>query len=532
MFCSAVVFFRKFSPCLFFIGLLALGVTVVRDYGTYIDEFTNYAFGLRWYEHVTHVITGTPAPAAVLTEHDAIHGPAFELVLAALEKAAHVQDPRQIVFFRHYVVWSTFYLSALCFYFVARALFRNRGLALLSTIFLVLQPRIFSHAFYDSVDLPFLSFYIFSLATLFRYLARPTLASLCLHAAISAFLIDIRLIGAAIPAITLLVLWSEPTTPAMSHALKVKAQKTAVYLSVLGGFALLCWPYLWANPLARLIEVVQLTPRIAWDGQVLYLGEHVRATRLPWHYLPVWIAVTTPLACSILFLVGFFVLLTQFTFNPLSFLRQRPREFAVLAAFLLPLAVVIGLHATIYDSWRHMFFIFPPFALIAVAGWRALTQAFSTRLSPQIASIINPTLFLVIGVNLGAVIAFMVRSHPYENVYFNRLAGRDLRQAKARFEMDYWGLSYRTALEYVVQHDPSVSITVYDSLGALPLINRYMLRPPDRDRVHPTDFASAEYVFTIFRAERNGYPTLPVYFTVDVDGTSIMAVYKKSPAHL
>ena len=36
----------------------------------------------------------------------------------------------------------------------------------------------------------------------------------------------------------------------------------------------------------------------------------------------------------------------------------------------------------------------------------------------------------------------MIRDHPYQNVYFNLLAGSDKRH---RFELDYWGLSYKEA---------------------------------------------------------------------------------------
>ena len=55
------------------------------------------------------------------------------------------------------------------------------------------------------------------------------------------------------------------------------------------------------------------------------------------------------------------------------------------------------------------------------------------------------TLLLIV---LGAYFAFhlsvMMRLHPYQTVYFNRLVG-GLAGASGRYETDYWGNSYREA---------------------------------------------------------------------------------------
>ena len=77
--------------------------------------------------------------------------------------------------------------------------------------------------------------------------------------------------------------------------------------------------------------------------------------------------------------------------------------------------------------------------------------------------------------------AFMVEAHPHEHVFFNMLVG-GLRGARFRYEMDYWGLSYRRGLEAIVKHDADPAITVFAAdpsgvwnAGALPY--------PDRQRL-------------------------------------------------
>jgi hypothetical protein len=41
-----------------------------------------------------------------------------------------------------------------------------------------------------------------------------------------------------------------------------------------------------------------------------------------------------------------------------------------------------------------------------------------------------------------------IRLHPYEYIYYNRFVG-GVRGAQNRFELDYWGISYREAADYV-----------------------------------------------------------------------------------
>ena len=61
---------------------------------------------------------------------------------------------------------------------------------------------------------------------------------------------------------------------------------------------------------------------------------------------------------------------------------------------------------------------------------------------------------------------FMVRQHPHENVYFNQLAG-DPATLRYRFEMDYWGLSYKQAIDALLEMDTSddIKINVENSPG-------------------------------------------------------------------
>src|SRR5258708_19757087 len=44
--------------------------------------------------------------------------------------------------------------------------------------------------------------------------------------------------------------------------------------------------------------------RFRFDHDILYMGAFVRSTKLPWHYIPVWVSITTPPLYLLLFAAG------------------------------------------------------------------------------------------------------------------------------------------------------------------------------------------------------------------------------------
>jgi hypothetical protein len=439
-------------------------------------------------------------------------------------------EMRTIIFVRHYAVWVLFYLSVLCFYFLARRLFEHRGLALLACLFLIIQPRIFAHSFYDSVDISFLSGYIFSLFTLVRYLDRRTIGSIGLHAVTCALLIDVRSMGGVIPAITIVLMGLDFVLPKdRAVSLRHRLLEIGAFLSILIGTVVIFWPFLWNDPFARVMEVLRITARINWAGSVLYLGQIFGAGDQPWHYIPFWILITTPIAISAFFVVGLLDRLWAMVRNPATFYRERAAELAIAAAFLGPLLLVILLKAVVYDSWRHLFFIYPAFALIAVMGVRKTLLAIDAFLKGRAATVAKGLIAAAVTANFMAVGWFMVKNHPYQNVYFNRLAGKDMQEIKGRFELDYWGLSFREALEYVMAHDPDPQVKIFTGEYFLLPHTRQMLPPADERRIQAVGFDQAEYVITIYRLMREGYPDLTEYFSVKVGGASLVTVYRKEP---
>ncbi|GAB5559897.1 MAG: glycosyltransferase family 39 protein [Synoicihabitans sp.] len=516
--------------CFFGIFLL-LGIRLTPDYGLYIDEFTNHVFGLTWLDYVHAIVfDGVPiGPLENVSTHDIVHGPVFEMALAWLGRDVWgITDLREFVLFRHHATWLSFYGATIVVYLMARRMGAHRVLAVFASLLLILQPRIFSHAFYDSVDISFLAFYVVATYTLIRYWDNRTWTMLTLHALACALAISVRSIGGVIPAITMAILvlemWDQTAgrfTLRRHHLLRLGWIPFAV-----GIFTFATWPFLWNHPIDRVLEVLRTTPQVGWGGTVLYRGEIVLATELPWHYLPTWILITSPVVALILFSVGGLELLTAFVRRPLATLKNRAIDLIAAATFAAPLAAVIILQAEVYDGWRHLFFIYPAMMLLAIRGLSHLLAWSRACFSAPIAKRVRIGLLTFIALSLLPVVWNLVRLHPYQNVYFNRLAGPDLPTIKRHYELDFWGLSYIEALNYLVTLKPTGPLRIYHGDNSLLAINRYGLAPADFDRIKPVEFAEADFVLCNYRTVRQGFPELEEIFSVEVANTKLTTLYR------
>jgi hypothetical protein len=185
--------------------------------------------------------------------------------------------------------------------------------------------------------------------------------------------------------------------------------------------------------------------------------------------------------------------------------------------------MVIVLHPTLYDGWRHFYFVYPAWLLLVLREvneirlfmkslhqpWQAVTRWVSTA---------------VLVLSLGSTFSFMVRNHPHQNLFFSSLIG-GIRGADGQFELDYWGPSYKQAIEKVLQQDPRPVITAsfHNFPGEL---NAQTLTADLRSRVRVTPITQGEYFFTNFRDQYLERPPYPEVARVTVDGVEILSVYR------
>ena len=499
---------KKIITCLFFIILFGIGLSIFSDYGISWDEKFQRDYGHTVYNYIFK------GDEKLFSHRDRYYGPVFEVLLVFIEKVFNLSDSRDIHLMRHLATFLIFFTGVCFFYQLCKYRFQNWEIGILGSLFLILSPRIFAHSFYNSKDIPFLSLFIVSIYTLVRYLDKKTFSRAILHALASAFLIDIRVLGIIVPFITILF--------TIVDLLRSKNKRIIitllVYIFWLIPLVVLFWPILWQMPLHNFIEAFKHMSRFPWNMTVLYLGDHVKSTELPWHYVPLWITISIPLSYVFCFFIG---LLSSLR-NPVELLSIRRNDLIFMLWFFLPLVSLITLRSVLYDAWRQTFFIYPGFLMLALIGLRSLFKFSKKGLTQKV---VIATLTLIMAVNLIGTVIFMVRYHPYQNVYFNVLAG-GMKNAKDKFELDYWGLSYRRALEYILENDTDdiIKVCVANPVGRR---NACILPRDSRSRfVFVNNPSKAKYFLSNYRWYKKEYSYVEEYYSIKIDGAKIMVVYK------
>jgi hypothetical protein len=478
----------------------------------------------------------------LVTNVERYHGPAFELLLFTLElglnalfsREAYI-DTQVLYLMRHLVTFFMFFASVVLFHLLCRHRFQSWKIGLLGSLFLICSPRIFAHAFYNSKDLPFMSMFIISVYTLIKFLDKKTLLRAFFHALACGFLLGIRVMGILVPCLTIFLVIIELISERVSLRIKIRKwiPYTLVYFILFVLFAMLFWPILMEGPVFHFIEGFKDNARHIWTEdilKVLYFGDYIKCTNVPWHYTLVWIGMTTPPLYLVLFLIGFVVsvafIIKNLTGFPLKdWIKQ---DFIFLTWFLLPLLAVMILHSVLYDGYRHMFFIYPALILIAIRGFVFLIEIIQKKGGRRFQDTAAIIICIIVISSVTSTLLFMVRYHPYQNVYFNRFAGKNTATIKKKFELDYWGLSYRKALEYILKNDSEEEIPVYVAQLA-GRFTRDIIKQSDRRRLkYVLNPEEAKYFVSNYRWHMEEYPYDDEYFSIKIRGEKIIVVYKFS----
>ena len=317
-------------------------------------------------------------------------------------------------------------------------------------------------------------------------------------------------------------------------------------------------PYYWENPL-RFIEGLRLLSQHPAPVDNLFMGEIYRSDAMPWNFIPVWFAITAPPVALSLGALGAAAVCWQGISRPLAALRDRETRFRILSLgyFALPVVVVIALQSNIYNGWRHMYFLWGPFCLLAAVGLYALTkngagertgERVAARLPgwargggrPHVAQ--RALAYGVVGAGLVTTLTAMAALHPHQQVYFNALVDTKTPGALAkRYDTDYWHLALRQSMEYLLARYPD------DVLRVWPPKESWVILPQDdRERMsnlrqpHAADFylwTARGYIVRAANPREAGFyhplidprriPERPPIHSVKAYGSAIALIYAK-----
>jgi len=514
---------------LFFAAVLALGLAIHRDYGISWDEPFQRFTGAVTVKHLAErfapsLVRGEATRLPALEDYvDRDHGTAFEVPAVVLEALLGLTDKRDIYMFRHLLTFLVCFAGIVAIYRLAERRFGDWRWGLLAAAFLVLSPRLFAESFYNSKDAVFMAAFAVATSTMIGFVLRPGLWAALLHGLATGIAIDIRLMAVMLPAATLAVLVLRALKREL--ALPRMLWTSAVYVAAACGATVAFWVWLWSDPVGNFLHAFASMAKFRWQGDTLYLGQQVAGSELPWHYITVWLALTTPLFYLALFAIGAVAILHRLASRGAALWRtdEELQDLIFLSVIVAPILTVIVLQSVLYGGWRHLYFIYPAFLLVAARGWHWLWQGAVGRLTRR-------ALLVFTVLTLASVAIWMVRAHPLQNVYFNVLAGKNL---KARFDLDYWGLANRKALEYILRHDPSPTIVVAAG-SETPLHSSIdMLPPADRQRLRLADPGeTARYVIDNYYGRRDfdGVRDVRDYdllHEIIVDGEVVLSIFKR-----
>jgi hypothetical protein len=506
--------FRKhFYFILFFSAFFITGLFIFDDYGICWDEPLSHDYnGLINYNFILHgdykLLANSP---------EKYHGPVIEILLVGIEKIFNMTDVRNIYQVRHLIMFFIFSLSLIYFYLINYKYFKSTFLALAGCVFLVLSPRIFSDAFYNYKDLTLLSLTIISVYTTMNFLRSPSFRNLFFHALVSALLIDIRITGIIIPFFTVVYFFIKSYP---ENNLKTLLKKNLLYLLILFAFIILFWPVLWRHPFQNFIEAYLQMKNYYWSGNVLFQGKILPVLQLPLEYIPVWIGITTPILYLILFIIGTVLFVNNISTTAKESFRNIFKydfEWLNLYIILSSVSAVLLFKSVVYDGWRHLYFIYPSMIFFTIYALKFLIDYYK-KIN------LSYVVYTIVIISCTSTAYSMIKLHPYEHIYFNKLAHGSLNDIKQRYEMDYWGLSYFEGLRYIVNHDKRDVIRIWEDTPPGET-NSMMLEKSDRERLLYSSSKNADYYVTTYRGHPDDYPYHELYSVIR-DDAKIMTVYE------
>ena len=488
---------RQYAPAALVLAAFALaGAAVVDDYGVSWDEDYSRAFAPRMIDYVMGV-RDLPNDAT------RYYGVAFELPLFLIERGLGLTDRRAVHLSRHLLTHLLFLTGGLFCYLLVYRLFADRRLALFALLLFLLQPRLYAHSFFNSKDIPFLAAFMIALFLIQRAFRRGTAPAFAWCGVGVGVLVNLRVMGvmlfAAVAALRALDLlqargWAERR--------RVLAAAGAFVLAACGtGYAIS--PYLWADPFA-FVDAVTTLARHPKPVITLFQGELVRWPWIPPHFLPTWMAITTPPATLLLCLIGAAAAVRRGIACPRSAIGNTGLRYALLllACLTLPAAAVAALRSNVYHDWRHLYFLYAPLSLLAAYGLRALLAG-ARRLNLRHGRLLRRGLYVLAGAALAAAAVDVVRLHPHQHAYFNSLVDRRTpERLRAQYQMLYWTTEYREGLEYLLARYPEAALAV-DSTNPRLWLSRSILPAAARDRIVLADEAGTAADFFLAANSRS-----------------------------
>ena len=443
----------------YFVLFFFIGISISKDYGISIDEPFHRTLGYFWYIQIFETFNLNPEKINFLKDkyqsmywskeitngylHE--YGVLFDLLCVGIEELFNIEKNKQAFSLKHNLNFITFFISSIFFYKIIVNRFNKNYFALLITFFYITSPRIFAESFYNPKDIIFMCFCVYALYFCLISFKEISFINIFLFSLFSAFATSIRVLGVLFFFIFIFFILLYALEK--KEFLKNNYKKIFFYIISYPFFLYLFWPFLWEAPFENFIAAFKSFANYDWGGEIFYLGDYIKATNLPWHYIPVWIYISMPILIFLFFIIGLINILNKFINNFLNLSNKNSlwvknidlMDFIVMGFFFFPLFAIILFNSTLYGGWRHLYFVYPGIIYFVAIGINYLFQISNKKSYKFI-------FFTVIAFAIINNFFILTKFHPYQNIFFNSSIER---KANKLFEIDYWGLGNVESLEYL-----------------------------------------------------------------------------------
>ena len=526
---------------LFFVALAVLGLATTADYGQPWDEpweqdilrmnLNQYAavLGNSTRLELRSTMQG-PESGLIADSIEKDHGECAYYPVAWLVTNNGLTDVARMYLW-HGWTWLLFMTGAAALWLICRRIGLGRLLSCAATLMLFLTPRFFAEGHYNNKDIVLFTLTLLTVWQGLRLMDQPNIPRALLFALFGAATANTKVIGVA--------LWGLIALFALGYLLRKKRMNRRAWCAVgvcivsFCAFYALLTPAMWSDPLGYLLYTFKnATAFTRWENHLLFRGVIYRLELgdvLPRFYLPYMIVSTTPYWILLLFAVGLGCTCYRL-------IRQRRAAFEdrttvaltlCMLLWLIPLLVAILTRATVYNGWRHFYFLYAPMLVIAAYGLLRIAQVLRNHRTGRMLCTATPSVCMAVtGVS-------MAIAHPFEYVYYGPLTTSP---ALAHYvELDYWNVSALNTLQALLQSTSgTVRITgaeVWSQTGleaAAPLLSA-----EDQARVTllPQADATADYVLSNRTyAELSAWspePGMSVVAQSSAYGTPLMTIFQR-----
>lgn len=494
------------------LGYLIIGIRVHVDYGVPIDEYSQMDLGRVNYERITG------GSMEIQQHYDRHYGPAFEVPLYIFSNYLAGGVEENIMALRHLGIFLFYTMSLICFYLLVMRMNGHPAYGLLGVILLIVYPRFFAESFYNTKDMAFVSAMIFVLGAMYRADFHSWFSFLPL-VIVSAFAIAVRAQGLLLLAVISTVLLFDTTVRSIRKMTIIGA-----YVGTTVFITFLMFPLFWNDTVDNIIGFWRVSAN-SIGVATYYFGKFYTSPDLPWHYHFVWVGISVMLSVLVAAVAGICLFVADMRRNRKKYDKATRVLLAMMGIIAGTFTASVFFHPRSYDGWRHIYYIYPALVGFAVYVIRR--------------SVMSPTksylrgLSVVLGVVMLADILFslrfLLRNHPHQYVYFNMLAG-DYSHARNNFDFDYWGISQKQILTYLLTKRFMKSPTVYFQ-QILPYTERVMIPELTNKGMRVVEsIEEADLYVTINRDFKDApLQSFTKLYAVTVEGADVSAVYM-SPA--